>query len=159
MVFVVSILLVAFFLLMNAFFVVAEFSLVRVRKSQIDILLEEGARGAKRAKEISENVNAYLSACQLGITLASLAIGWVGEPAVSSVIHEPLAGVARCSGFRDRGRYRLHHHHSAARYPWRTGAEIHGHLEHRTLCALLGHAALLVLSHHVPHHVALQLHH
>lgn len=93
MVFVVSILLVAFFLLMNAFFVVAEFSLVRVRKSQIDILLEEGARGAKRAKEISENVNAYLSACQLGITLASLAIGWLGEPAVSSVIHEPLAAL------------------------------------------------------------------
>lgn len=120
MVFVVSILLVAFFLLMNAFFVVAEFSLVRVRKSQIDILLEEGARGAKRAKEISENVNAYLSACQLGITLASLAIGWLGEPAVSSVIHEPLAalGAARCSGFRDRGRHRLHHYHGAARYPW-----------------------------------------
>ena len=93
MVFVVSILLVAFFLLMNAFFVVAEFSLVRVRKSQIDILLEEGARGAKRAKEISENVNAYLSACQLGITLASLAIGWLGEPAVSSVIHEPLTAL------------------------------------------------------------------
>ena len=102
---------------MNAFFVVAEFSLVRVRKSQIDILLEEGARGAKRAKEISENVNAYLSACQLGITLASLAIGWLGEPAVSSVIHGAAycAGVARCSGFRDRGCYRLHHHHSAAR--------------------------------------------
>ena len=93
MTFVISIVLVVFFLLMNAFFVVAEFSLVRVRKSQIDLLLETGARGAKRAKAISENVNAYLSACQLGITLASLAIGWLGEPAVSSVIHEPLASV------------------------------------------------------------------
>lgn len=91
--FVISIILVIFFLLMNAFFVVAEFSLVRVRKSQIDLMLEEGVRGAKRAKEISENVNAYLSACQLGITLASLAIGWLGEPAVSSVIHEPLAAI------------------------------------------------------------------
>lgn len=93
MTFVISIILVVFFLLMNAFFVVAEFSLVRVRKSQIDLLVEEGARGAKRAKEISENVNAYLSACQLGITLASLAIGWLGEPAVSSVIHAPLASL------------------------------------------------------------------
>ena len=51
---------------MNAFFVVAEFSLVRVRKSQIDILLEEGARGAKRVKEISENVNAYLRTEEVG---------------------------------------------------------------------------------------------
>lgn len=54
MVFVVSILLVAFFLLMNAFFVVAEFSLVRVRKSQIDILLEEGARCKARKRDIRE---------------------------------------------------------------------------------------------------------
>lgn len=120
MVFVVSILLVAFFLLMNAFFVVAEFSLVRVRKSQIDILLEEGARGAKRAKEISENVNAYLSACQLGITLASLAIGWLGEPAVSSVIHEPLAalGLPDAAVSAIAVAHRLHHYHGAARYPW-----------------------------------------
>lgn len=90
---VISIVLVVFFLLMNAFFVVAEFSLVRIRKSQIELMMEEGVRGAKRAKIISENVNAYLSACQLGITLASLAIGWLGEPAVSSVIHEPLASI------------------------------------------------------------------
>ncbi len=90
---VISIVLVVFFLLMNAFFVVAEFSLVRIRKSQIELMMEEGVRGAKRAKIISENVNAYLSACQLGITLASLAIGWLGEPAVSSVIHGPLASI------------------------------------------------------------------
>jgi CBS domain containing-hemolysin-like protein len=78
---------------MNAFFVIAEFSLVRVRKSQIEVLVEEGARGAKRAQAISENVNAYLSACQLGITLASLALGWLGEPAVSSLIYAPLASL------------------------------------------------------------------
>ena len=81
-----SLVLVLFFLLMNAFFVVAEFSLVRVRKSQVDILLDEGRSGAKYAKTIADNVNAYLSACQLGITLASLALGWLGEPAVSAVI-------------------------------------------------------------------------
>lgn len=81
-----SLLLVLFFLLMNAFFVVAEFSLVRVRKSQVDILLDEGRSGAKYAKTVADNVNAYLSACQLGITLASLALGWLGEPAVSALI-------------------------------------------------------------------------
>ena len=68
-----SLILVVFFLLMNAFFVIAEFAMVRVRKSQIELAYDEGKRGAKNAKTITENVNAYLSACQLGITLASLA--------------------------------------------------------------------------------------
>ena len=64
-----SLLLVLFFLLMNAFFVAAEFSLVRVRKSQVEILVDEGRKGAKYTKLVADNVNAYLSACQLGITL------------------------------------------------------------------------------------------
>ncbi len=80
----VSLLLVVFFLFMNAFFVMAEFSLVRVRKTQVDLLVEEKRPGAAAAKRISENINAYLSACQLGITLASLALGMLGEPAVSA---------------------------------------------------------------------------
>lgn len=88
-----SLLLVLFFLLMNAFFVVAEFSLVRVRKSQVEIALEEGKGGAKYAKLIADNVNAYLSACQLGITLASLALGWLGEPAVSALISPALGAL------------------------------------------------------------------
>lgn len=87
----VSLLLVVVFLLMNAFFVMAEFSLVRVRKSQIELLVEEGKAGAKRALHIAENVNAYLSACQLGITLASLALGWLGEPAISALFHPVFA--------------------------------------------------------------------
>ena len=89
----ISLLLVLFFLLMNAFFVVAEFSLVRVRKSQIEIALDEGKGGAKYAKLVADNVNAYLSACQLGITLASLALGWLGEPAVSALISPALAAI------------------------------------------------------------------
>lgn len=88
-----SLLLVLFFLLMNAFFVVAEFSLVRVRKSQVEMAVEEGKAGSKHAKLIADNVNAYLSACQLGITLASLALGWLGEPAVSELIHPALAAL------------------------------------------------------------------
>lgn len=78
--------LVVLFLLMNAFFVVAEFSIVRVRKSQIELAVEEGKKGAKQAQEIVTNVNAYLSACQLGITLASLALGWLGEPVFAALV-------------------------------------------------------------------------
>ena len=86
-----SLFLVLFFLLMNAFFVAAEFSLVRVRKSQVEILVDEGRKGAKYTKLVADNVNAYLSACQLGITLASLALGWLGEPAVSALISPLLS--------------------------------------------------------------------
>lgn len=87
---VVCLLLVVFFLAMNAFFVVAEFALVRVRKSQIEVAVAEKRRGAEAAQEVTTHINAYLSACQLGITLASLAIGWLGEPAVSAVLEAPL---------------------------------------------------------------------
>lgn len=88
----ISLVLVVFFLLMNAFFVIAEFAMVRVRKSQIEIAVEEGKPGAKTALEIVTNVNAYLSACQLGITLASLALGWLGEPVFAALIR-PLLSV------------------------------------------------------------------
>lgn len=82
-----SLLLVVLFLFMNAFFVAAEFSLVRVRRSQLEIAIDEGKPGAKAAKKVADNVNAYLSACQLGITLASLALGWLGEPAFSELLY------------------------------------------------------------------------
>ena len=59
-----SLFLVLFFLLMNAFFVVAEFSLVRVRKSQVEMAVDEGKAGSKYAKLVADNVNAYLSACR-----------------------------------------------------------------------------------------------
>ena len=70
----ICLLLVVFFLLMNAFFVIAEFALVRVRKSQIDMAVAEKRRGAEAARDVTTHINAYLSACQLGITLASLAL-------------------------------------------------------------------------------------
>ena len=85
-----SFVLVAFFLAMNAFFVIAEFAMVRVRPSQIDLALQEGKPGAKAAKKVTANVNAYLAACQLGITLASLALGWLGEPAFSALVRPAL---------------------------------------------------------------------
>jgi CBS domain containing-hemolysin-like protein len=75
----------------NAFFVAAEFSLVRIRVTRLDQLSASGNRRAIRAREMVKRINDYLSACQLGITLASLALGWIGEPAFSHLIKLVLA--------------------------------------------------------------------
>ena len=71
---------------LNGFFVAAEFALVKVRGSQLDPLAEDGDRTAKLARHIAGNLEAYLSACQLGITLASLGLGWLGEPFLAHMI-------------------------------------------------------------------------
>ena len=86
--------LVAVFLLVlaNGFFVAAEFALVGVRVSRIESLVASGSGSAKRLMGLLQNLNAYLSACQLGITLASLALGWVGEPAIARLLEGPLSG-------------------------------------------------------------------
>src|ERR1044072_3287935 len=78
----------------NGFFVAAEFALVGVRSSRIETLANQGSRSAKRPMELLQNLNAYLSACQLGITLASLALGWIGEPAIARLLDGPLAGLS-----------------------------------------------------------------
>ena len=77
--------------LLNGFFVAAEFSIVKVRYSQIQIKAAEGNKMAKQAELIIKNLDAYLSATQLGITLASLALGWVGESALEHVFHNMIA--------------------------------------------------------------------
>lgn len=74
--------LAVFLLLLNAFFVAAEFALVKVRATQLEPLVDKNHRTAKIARHIVANIDPYLSATQLGITLASLGLGWVGEPAV-----------------------------------------------------------------------------
>lgn len=76
----------------NGFFVAAEFALVGVRLSRIETLAAAGSRSAKRLLELLKNLSSYLSACQLGITLASLGLGWIGEPAVARLLEGPLAG-------------------------------------------------------------------
>jgi CBS domain containing-hemolysin-like protein len=80
-------LLLAFFLLAaNAFFVAAEFALVKSRGFRINTLAEENRFGARLVKRILQNLEAYLACCQLGITMASLGLGWVGEPTVSALL-------------------------------------------------------------------------
>ena len=79
-------LLAVVFILANGFFVAAEFAMVKVRPTQLAELAAEGSVRAKMARKLTKHLDAYLSATQLGITLASLALGWVGEPAIASLI-------------------------------------------------------------------------
>lgn len=88
---------IAFVLIaLNGFFVAAEFALVKVRVSQLDKLVAEGKRFAKPARWLAGRLDHSLSACQLGITMASLALGFVGEPAFAFLIRPvfELAGVS-----------------------------------------------------------------
>src|SRR5258707_3070798 len=73
---------------LNGFFVASEFALVKVRSSQLDAL-EEGNKKVALARHVTSHLDAYLSATQLGITLSSLALGWIGEPYVARLI-QPL---------------------------------------------------------------------
>ena len=73
----------------NAFFVAAEFALVKAKGFRIENLANDGSSSAKLTLRIMSNLEAYLAACQLGITMASLGLGWVGEPAVAHLL-EPL---------------------------------------------------------------------
>ncbi len=85
-----NMLLVLFLVLLNGFFVASEFALVKVRQSRLTQLSNEGNVRAKYALKVNRKLDAYLSATQLGITLASLGLGWVGEPALADLIIEPL---------------------------------------------------------------------
>ena len=76
-------------LAINAFFVAAEFALVKLKSFRVDALAESGSRTAKLTQKIHRNLEPYLAACQLGITMASLGLGWVGEPTVAAIL-EPL---------------------------------------------------------------------
>ncbi len=75
----------------NGFFVAAEFALVRLRPARLEELAQDGVKGAQRALGVHSELNQYLSACQFGITLASLGIGFLGEPAIAELIHPPLS--------------------------------------------------------------------
>lgn len=88
-----NIIIILLLVLANGFFVAAEFAIVKVRSSQIAEKIKRGHRGAVLAKNIVEHLDAYLSATQLGITLASLGLGWVGEPLLADMLRGPLAAV------------------------------------------------------------------
>src|SRR6185503_1133301 len=84
--------LVFFLVLANGFFVASEFALVGVRRSRIEMLVQSGNARAKRLLRLLSNLNGYISATQLGITMASLGLGWVGEPVFAHMLEAPLKG-------------------------------------------------------------------
>ena len=78
--------LVLFLIFMNGFFVAAEFAVVKIRTSRLEMMIQDGNKRAKYAKMLTDHLDASLSVTQLGITLASLGLGWVGEPVVAQLI-------------------------------------------------------------------------
>src|SRR5687768_14376546 len=75
---VLQLVTILFLVFLNGFFVASEFAIVKVRSSQLDALVSQGRRGAALARHVISHLDSHLSATQLGITLASLALGWVG---------------------------------------------------------------------------------
>ena len=82
----ISLLIVLLLVFLNGFFVAAEFSIVKIRASRVETLLGTGDKRAVYTKKILDDLNSYLSACQFGITLASLGLGWIGEPVVANIL-------------------------------------------------------------------------
>ncbi|MDM5226758.1 hemolysin family protein [Cytobacillus sp. NJ13] len=79
--------LLFFLIALTAFFVASEFAIVKVRTSRIDQLIMEGNAKARSAKQVISSLDEYLSACQLGITITALGLGWLGEPTIERLLH------------------------------------------------------------------------
>ncbi|MDQ0153710.1 hemolysin family protein [Robertmurraya andreesenii] len=84
-----NLVLLAILIALTAFFVASEFAIIRIRSSRVEQLIEEGSKSAIAAKKIITHLDEYLSACQLGITVTALGIGWLGEPAIAELL-KPL---------------------------------------------------------------------
>ena len=97
------IILTGLLVLVNAFFVIAEYSLVRSRRARLQAMADEGKRGARLALRQIEDIGDYIAACQVGITMASIGIGALGEPALA---HCSSRCSAARSGTRPRSRSR-----------------------------------------------------
>jgi CBS domain containing-hemolysin-like protein/mannitol/fructose-specific phosphotransferase system IIA component (Ntr-type) len=80
----------AVLVLLNGFFVLVEFAIVKARRTRLEMLKAEGVDGARLAIEMQKHINDYLSVCQLGITVASLGLGWIGEPAFARIFDSLL---------------------------------------------------------------------
>ncbi|MFZ0445252.1 MAG: hemolysin family protein [Bacillus sp. (in: firmicutes)] len=83
----INLILIALLIALTAFFVATEFAIVKVRMSRLDQLIAEGKKGAVAAKKVVTHLDEYLSACQLGITVTALGLGWLGEPTVEKILH------------------------------------------------------------------------
>src|SRR5581483_3994019 len=90
----VGLLAIVGLVLANGFFVATEYAIVAVRHSRIEQLAEAGRSDAVAAREVIGHLDTYIAACQLGITMSSLALGWIGEPALARLIEPPLEAIA-----------------------------------------------------------------
>ena len=86
--------LVAVLIAATAFFVMTEFAIIRLRPSRVDQLVMEGRKGALAVKKVTTNLDGYLSACQLGITITALGLGWLGEPTIEKIFHPVFDSLA-----------------------------------------------------------------
>ncbi|WP_226675662.1 hemolysin family protein [Mesobacillus jeotgali] len=84
---ITNLFLVVLLIALTGFFVATEFAIVKVRSSRIDQLITEGRKGAQSAKHVVTHLDEYLSACQLGITITALGLGWLGEPTIEEMLH------------------------------------------------------------------------
>ncbi len=84
--------MVAFFILANSFFVAAEFALVSIRETRVQQLIAQGRPGARTVLQLKQAMDDFLPAVQFGVTLAALALGWIGEPAVAEISDARLRG-------------------------------------------------------------------
>lgn len=83
---IVNLLLVAILIALTGFFVASEFAIIRIRSSRIDQLIAEGNKKASIVKNVIDHLDEYLSACQLGITITALGLGWLGEPTIEHML-------------------------------------------------------------------------
>ncbi|MBV7508149.1 hemolysin family protein [Bacillus sp. sid0103] len=88
-----NLVIIAILIALTAFFVASEFAIIRVRSSRIDQLIEEGNSSAVTAKRVISNLDEYLSACQLGITITALGLGWLGEATFEKLLHPLFEGL------------------------------------------------------------------
>lgn len=84
---IINLILVMLLILLTAYFVATEFAIVKIRRSRIEHLINLGNKRAESVRKMLDNLDEYLSACQLGITMASLGLGWLGEPTVQQLLH------------------------------------------------------------------------
>lgn len=91
---IVNLLLVAILIALTGFFVASEFAIIRIRSSRIDQLIAEGNKKASTVKNVIDNLDEYLSACQLGITITALGLGWLGEPTIEHMLSPLFAKYA-----------------------------------------------------------------
>jgi len=89
----INLFMIVVLLAATAFFVAAEFAMVKIRESKIQQLINEGNKSAIEAQHVINNLDGYLSACQLGITLTALGLGWIGEPTVASLVKPLLSSL------------------------------------------------------------------